>query len=96
MIWIIPQRSVELYATVMRPVNYPVTAVLLIIVCGIFAHPVSACTVCHSKDPKMVRMHEALEFKDCFVCHGPAAKKSNDEPKKQMLTDERCVKCHKK
>jgi hypothetical protein len=55
-----------------------------------------SCTVCHSKNPKMVRMHEALEYKDCFVCHGPTAKKSNDTPEKQMTSDERCVRCHAK
>jgi hypothetical protein len=59
-------------------------------------HNALACNVCHSKNPKMVRMHEALEFKDCFSCHGPTAKKSADPPEKQMLTDDRCVRCHKK
>ena len=53
-----------------------------------------ACTVCHSKNPKMVRMHEALEYKDCFLCHGPTAKKSADPREKQMTTDERCIRCH--
>ena len=52
-----------------------------------------ACAVCHSKDPKMVRMHEALEFKDCFLCHGPAAKRSAD-PQQQMSADKLCVRCH--
>jgi hypothetical protein len=55
-----------------------------------------SCTVCHSKNPQMVRMHEALEYKDCFVCHGPTAKKSNEAPEKQMTSDERCVRCHSK
>ncbi len=54
----------------------------------------SACTVCHSKNPKMVRMHEALGLKDCFVCHGPSAKKTNDPISVQMTSDERCVLCH--
>jgi len=53
-----------------------------------------ACTVCHSKNPKMVRMHEELGYKDCFLCHGPTAKKSGDPPEKQMMNDERCVRCH--
>lgn len=55
-----------------------------------------SCTVCHSKNPKMVRMHEALEYKDCFICHGPTARKSSDAPEKQMISDERCVRCHAK
>jgi len=53
-----------------------------------------ACTVCHSKDPRMVRMHEALEFKDCFLCHGPVSKRSHDAPQQQMRTDKLCVRCH--
>ena len=53
----------------------------------------AACTVCHSKNPKMVAMHEALEFKDCFTCHGPVAQAIND-PLKQMNSDDRCVRCH--
>ena len=54
----------------------------------------SACTVCHSKNPKMVRMHEALEFKDCFTCHAKGLKSSPEEKKVQMSTDERCIRCH--
>jgi len=63
---------------------------------GLFSFSALACTECHSKNPKMVRMHEALGFKDCFNCHGPAAKKSGDVPEKQMMTDGRCVRCHNK
>jgi hypothetical protein len=55
-----------------------------------------ACNVCHSKNPKMVRMHEALEFKNCFTCHGPGAKKMDGDPKTAMMSDERCFQCHKK
>jgi hypothetical protein len=55
----------------------------------------AACTVCHSKNPKMVRMHEALGFKDCFMCHGPGKKKSSAERKEQMSTDPLCNSCHK-
>ena len=52
-----------------------------------------ACTVCHSKNPKMVLMHEALEFKDCFVCHGPNSKRSG-ERKNEKSNAELCVRCH--
>jgi len=55
----------------------------------------AACTVCHSKNPKMVRMHEALGFRDCFMCHGPGKKKSSGERKEQMATDPLCNGCHK-
>jgi hypothetical protein len=27
------------------------------------------CKVCHSKNPKMVAMHTALEGQNCFGCH---------------------------
>lgn len=56
----------------------------------------TACNVCHSKNPKMVRMHAALEYKDCFDCHGPAATKSAGGLKKQMVLDDRCTRCHGK
>jgi hypothetical protein len=52
----------------------------------------SACTVCHSKNPEMRRMHEALGYKDCFTCHGPSA---NPFDRAQRQTDHRCIPCHK-
>ncbi len=30
---------------------------------------VYACNVCHSKNPKMVKMHKVLEDRSCFTCH---------------------------
>jgi len=57
-------------------------------------HAVSACTVCHSKNPKMVRMHEALEYKDCFKCHGPASGRKQPNEKSEMTTDLLCKNCH--
>ncbi len=56
----------------------------------------SGCNVCHSKNPKMVRMHQELGFKDCFNCHGQALEKSPEKQKAQMTGDPRCVPCHKK
>lgn len=56
----------------------------------------SACTVCHSKNPKMVRMHEALEYKDCFDYHGPASKRKAPKAKDESLTDPLCTSCHTK
>ncbi len=57
---------------------------------------VSACNVCHSKNPKMVKMHEALGFKDCFNCHGPGKKTASGDLTTQMAADPLCVGCHKK
>lgn len=54
------------------------------------------CKVCHSKNPKMVNMHKALGYKDCFKCHGLKKKKSPEEQKQQMATDQLCVGCHNK
>jgi predicted CXXCH cytochrome family protein len=56
----------------------------------------SACNVCHSKDPKMVKMHAALGFKDCFNCHGPGKKTSSPEQPDQRNSDPLCAGCHKK
>lgn len=63
----------------------------------VFAAPeASACNVCHSKNPKMVKMHQALEYKDCFTCHLNGLKSSSEEKQLQRETDARCVRCHKK
>jgi hypothetical protein len=53
-----------------------------------------ACNVCHSKKPEMVKMHRALEFKDCFSCHGIGKKQSKEDLKKQQKTDNKCIRCH--
>lgn len=54
------------------------------------------CTVCHSKNPKMVKMHKELEFKDCLNCHGIGDKRSPEDEKRLMASDQRCIRCHKK
>ena len=59
-------------------------------------HEVYGCNVCHSKNPKMVKMHEELGFKDCFTCHGPGMAKTPESQKAQMIGDERCIPCHNK
>ncbi len=69
-----------------------VTVIVLIMTAGAQAE---ACTVCHSKNPKMVKMHEALGFKDCFRCHRPGGMDADKGGRKQMMTtDERCIPCH--
>ncbi len=52
------------------------------------------CKVCHSKNPKMVAMHTALEFKDCFKCHGPGGLWPPEKRQEQMSTDPLCTRCH--
>lgn len=71
-------------------------AVAMIFVFAQRAAPVAACNVCHSKNPKMVKMHKDFEMKDCFKCHMPGQKKSPDELKVQMTNDPLCTGCHKK
>jgi Zn ribbon nucleic-acid-binding protein len=56
----------------------------------------AACTTCHSKNPKIVRMHQELGFRDCFKCHYPGSQRSPEEMKTEMTTDERCTNCHAK
>ncbi|GAB4441615.1 MAG: hypothetical protein OHK0040_12850 [bacterium] len=73
---------------------------LLIVFLTIFAFATNSafafeCKECHSKNPKMVKMHKALGYKDCFKCHFKG-KKSKEELKTQMLTDEKCTPCHLK
>jgi predicted CXXCH cytochrome family protein len=54
----------------------------------------AACTVCHSKNPKMVSMHKALEYKDCFKCHGPASERKMPNAGDEMTVDPLCIGCH--
>lgn len=61
------------------------------------------CNECHSKNPAMVRMHKALQGRDCFACHkigeklmGKAAPKDPASQMKRRVTDPLCVECHKK
>jgi len=54
-----------------------------------------ACNECHSKNPKMVRMHSALGFKNCFSCHGYVKELPVKERIGDRASDERCLPCHK-
>lgn len=56
----------------------------------------AGCNECHSKNPKMVRMHKELGYKDCFKCHGPMSGKPMEERKKQRPSEPLCMNCHKK
>jgi predicted CXXCH cytochrome family protein len=94
MIYIIHKQELYILELLMRLTVYAINfATFLMLIAYAPAH---ACNVCHSKDPKMVKMHAALGFKDCFVCHGPAAKRIPQDQKTQMDTDPLCSGCHKK
>lgn len=60
------------------------------------------CKVCHSKNPKMVAMHTALQGQNCFGCHkvgerlmGKGQPKDRDSLLKRRITDAECLPCHK-
>lgn len=66
---------------------------LLVLLCT--ARPAqAACTVCHSRNPKMVGMHKALQYKDCFKCHGPASDRKTPNAGDEKTTDPLCTRCH--
>jgi len=61
------------------------------------------CNECHSKNPAMVRMHEALRGRGCFDCHKVGQKlMGKGQPKDlhslmaRRSSDPLCVECHKK
>lgn len=61
------------------------------------------CKVCHSKNPKMVAMHKALEGQNCFGCHNVGEKlMGKGQPKditsllKRRGTASECLPCHGK
>jgi hypothetical protein len=69
------------------------------------ARAVSAleCTVCHSKNPAMVKMHQATKDKDisCFDCHkigeklmGRGQPKDRDSLLKRRASEGVCKGCH--
>lgn len=80
---------------------------LLIIVAFLAVSATSAsafqCNECHSKNPAMVRMHEALRGRGCFDCHKVGEKlmgKGQPKDRNSLLqrrgSDPLCVECHKK
>lgn len=59
------------------------------------------CKVCHSKNPKMVAMHKALQGRNCFDCHkvgeklmGKAKPKDLNSLLKRRVTEAECLPCH--
>ena len=66
----------------------------LVLACAATAS--AECNVCHSKNPKMVHMHSALGYKDCFTCHGPMQSSGPEDKETRWQKDERCIPCHAK
>jgi hypothetical protein len=61
------------------------------------------CNECHSKNPAMVKMHKALQGRDCFACHrmgeklmGKGIPKDKAAQLKRRATEAQCLECHKK
>jgi|GEM_PF-2218686 len=81
----------------------PLTPALAVAICLLAATtaPAFECKVCHSKNPKMVAMHKALQGQDCFGCHNPGDKlmgkgrpKDRESLLKRRVTDVQCLRCH--
>jgi len=61
------------------------------------------CNECHSKNPAMVRMHKAVQERDCFGCHkigeklmGKGIPRDKAAQMKRRVSDPLCVECHNK
>jgi hypothetical protein len=61
------------------------------------------CNECHSKNPAMVRMHKAVQGRDCFACHkigeklmGKGIPRDKAAQMKRRVSDPLCVECHHK
>lgn len=76
-----------------------------LLICLLLLHPSTAtafeCTVCHSKNPAMVRMHTSLRGQSCFDCHrigdklmGKGTAKDRNSQIKRRLTETVCQRCH--
>ncbi|UFS72286.1 NapC/NirT family cytochrome c [Geomonas sp. RF6] len=60
------------------------------------------CNECHSKNPAMVRMHQALKGKNCFDCHkigeklmGKGVPRNREAQMSRRVSDPLCTSCHK-
>jgi len=60
------------------------------------------CHECHSKNPAMVRMHKALEGRNCFDCHkigeklmGKGVPRNREAQMQRRTSDPLCTPCHK-
>lgn len=80
-----------------------VPAALLLMLFAPCAATAFECNVCHSKNPKMVAMHQALKGQNCFSCHkvgeklmGKGKPKDMDSLLKRRVTEPECLPCHGK
>jgi formate-dependent nitrite reductase cytochrome c552 subunit len=90
-----------------RPMgNMPVTPLLVLASLLAFSGTAAAfeCKVCHSKNPAMVRMHQATQARDigCFDCHkigeklmGKSQPKDRDSLLRRRASDPVCIPCHR-
>lgn len=67
---------------------------IFLVSAGAITADADGCNECHSKNPKMVKMHATLEFKDCFKCHGFGRIKPKEQLMEQRQTDQLCIGCH--
>lgn len=79
-----------------------IVVILAVFLLGANAAFAFECKVCHSKNPKMVAMHTALQGQNCFGCHkvgerltGKGQPKDRDSLLKRRITDAECLPCHK-
>jgi hypothetical protein len=77
------------------------SGIILILVFVGSADGMFQCTVCHSKNPAMVKMHQALQGQGCFGCHKPGDKLMGKQQAKdpanlqqRRVTDPLCLPCH--
>lgn len=77
------------------------TAVILAFLAVALPADAFQCTVCHSKNPKMVAMHKALQGENCFICHkmgeklmGKGQPKDGKSLMRRRAADATCLKCH--
>jgi len=75
--------------------------IILVLACAGSAEAMFECTVCHSKNPAMVKMHQALQGQGCFGCHKPGEKLMGRQQAKdpaslqqRRATDPLCLPCH--
>ena len=81
-----------------------IVLVMALLLCAQGAYAFSfECHECHSKNPAMVKMHKALEGRNCFDCHrmgeklmGKAVPKDKAAQIKRRETEPICQECHKK
>jgi hypothetical protein len=82
-------------ATSILPISLSITMLV------VSAASAFECNVCHSKNPKMVAMHKALDGQNCFGCHkvseklmGKSKLKDLDSLLKRRVTEPECLPCH--